>query len=260
MAESPVLSSNVEPGIVSLTLNRPEKRNALCVPLLVELVEGIRAAASNGSNRVLLLRASGPVFCAGLDLAEAEDPKRAEESAQWIAAALKALADCRLATIAEARGSAIAGGAGLVSACDFVVAGETAKFGYPEVHRGLVPGLVMTFLRRQLRERDARDLILLGELIDARRALAIGLVNRVVGVDDVESTALELAKKLLLGAPNAVAATKELLADLWPRTVDDDLAHAQSRHMKARNSGEAAEGLRAFHEKREPNWRNNVAK
>lgn len=254
MAEPLVLVEASRPGIVKLTLNRPAKRNALCAALLQQLVECIRAAEANPSHRVLMLGAAGPAFCAGLDLAEAQDPARAEESAHWIAAALEALAMSRLISVAVVQGPAIAGGAGIVSACDFVVAAETAVFGYPEVHRGLVPGLVMTFLRRQLRERDVRELILLGEVFDARRALAMGFVNRIVPAAEVGAAAMHFAEQLLLGAPGAVAATKALLADLWPNTVVEHLHHAHSRHMAARNSAEAAEGLRAFHEKRTPNW------
>lgn len=254
MAESLVLADRPSPGIVVLTLNRPEKRNALCVPLLEALCAELQAVEADADVRVIVLAARGPVFCAGLDLMEAQDASKAEKSAHLIAQALKLLSSARPATIAAAHGSAIAGGAGLMSACDFVVAADSAQFGYPEVHRGLVPGLVLTFLRRQLRERDIRELILMGELIDAGRAQTIGLVNWVVPADQVPTIALEKAGKLLRGAPNAIAASKRLLAELWPRGVADDLQSAHDHHMAARNSGEAAEGMRAFHEKRPPQW------
>src|SRR6266498_2340399 len=137
-----------EGQVTTLTLNRPDKRNALNVELLEEFCAGIAAAESDASQRVLVLRGAGAVFCSGLDLAEAAQPERAIASAELVGKALRALATTRLITIAAVQGAAIAGGAGLMSACDFAVATRDAKFGYPEVRRGLVPALIMTFLRR----------------------------------------------------------------------------------------------------------------
>ena len=149
----------------------------------------------------------------------------------------------------------MAGGAGLMSACDFVVATRDAKFGYPELRRGLVPALIMTFLRRQLRERDARELLLLGKLVSAEHALAIGLVNRLVADEAALATELQsLVGSLLQGAPEAQADTKKLLRELWPSPVATELARARAHHLAARNSAEAKEGIAAFHAKRPPHW------
>lgn len=243
------------PRTTVLTLNRPEKRNALNVALLEELCLAIAAAGKDPSQRVLVLRGSGPVFCAGLDLEEAANSDSAHASAQLIARTLRLLADSRLVTIAAVHGAAIAGGAGLMSACDLVVATRDTKIGYPEVRRGLVASLVMTFLRRQLRERDAREVLLLGELFDASRAAQLGLINRLVA-DEAELTSevQRLATAAAQGAPEAVANTKKLLADLWPRAVEKDLEHALAFHLAARHSREAQEGIAAFLEKRPPNW------
>jgi methylglutaconyl-CoA hydratase len=242
-------------AVTTVTLNRPEKRNALNLALLARLSDTIAAAEAEPTRRVLVLRGAGPVFCAGLDLAEAAQPEQAHESAQRVADALRRLSGTRLVTIAAVHGAAMAGGAGLMSACDFAVATQETRLGYPEVHRGLVPGLIMTFLRRQLRERDARELLLLGQTIDAPRALAMGLINRVVADEtalnaEVESIALAIAR----GAPEAVTRTKRLLAQLWPSPVEDDLERALASHIEARNGAEAREGLAAFREKRAPNW------
>jgi methylglutaconyl-CoA hydratase len=141
-----------------------------------------------------------------------------------------------------------------MSACDFVIAAERTKIGYPEVRRGLVAGLVMTFLRRQLRERDLRELLLMSELIDAERAQEIGLVNRVVPPDELEATAQQIASAVLQGAPGAITNSKRLLDDLWPSSVADDIALALRHHMEARESDEAKEGIAAFLEKRPPKW------
>src|SRR4029453_2363599 len=176
-----------------LTLNRPDKRNALSL----ELIEQIRAAVveigKDLSGRVLIIRANGPSFCAGLDLKEASQPGGAERSAEALAKMYEALCDSPLVTIAAARGSAGGGGAGIVWACDFVVAGEDLKLGFPEVHRGLVAALVTTLLRRQVNDRCARELVLLGQSIEATRALSLGLVNRFVPSSRMMDEAIDLA-------------------------------------------------------------------
>ncbi|PYJ44907.1 MAG: enoyl-CoA hydratase/isomerase family protein, partial [Verrucomicrobia bacterium] len=151
-------------------------------------------------------------------------------------------------------GAAVAGGAGIMSACDFVVAAERTKIGYPEVRRGLVAGLVMTFLRRQVGERNMRELLLGSELIEVERAKAIGLVNRVVARNDLMTEALKFADSVLQGAPSAVAQTKRLIDELWWRSVKDDVDLALKHHIQARESDEAREGIAAFNEKRKPNW------
>lgn len=252
---SPLVLIAVDGSVTTVTLNRPEKRNALNVPMLEELCAAIAAAESNSGQRIFILRGAGPIFCSGLDLNEASNSDIAHRSAELVGEALRALATTRLITIARIHGAAIAGGAGLMSACDFAMATTDTKFGYPEVRRGLVPALIMTFLRRQVRERDARELLLLGKLFDAPHAYAIGLINRIVADEpalDIEIGAL--VSSLLQGAPDALAATKKLLRELWPASVADDLARAHAFHLAARNSAEAKEGVAAFNEKRPPNW------
>ncbi len=241
--------------VTTLTLNRADKRNALNLELLQQLNAAIAAAGNDPAQRILILRGAGAVFCAGLDLSEASQPEIAHRSAELVGQVLCALATTRLITIARVQGAALAGGAGLMSACDFVVATRDARFGYPEVRRGLVPALVMTFLRRQLRERDAREILLLGELFDATRAQAIGLINRVVADEaalDIE--VLSLVRSLRQGAPVALAETKRLWAELSRPPVSADLELAQAFHLAARNSTEVKEGIAAFNEKRPPNW------
>jgi methylglutaconyl-CoA hydratase len=249
-----VLTSQDGP-VTTVTLNRPDKRNALNVELLEALCAAVAAAETDASQRILVLRGAGPVFCSGLDLAEAAEPGRAETSADLVGKALRALATTRLMTIAAVQGAAVAGGAGLASACDFAVATRDAKFGYPEVRRGLVPALIMTFLRRQLRERDARELLLLGKLFDAEHAREIGLINRVVADEAALATEVRtLISSLLQGGPTALAETKRLLAELWHSPIPADLERAHAYHLSARTSAEAKEGVTAFNQKRAPNW------
>ena len=249
-----VLIEKQTPQITVLTLNRPERRNALTIELLGELIAAIRIASDEPQERVLILRGAGAAFCTGLDLKEAADPAKAHATAEMVARTLIAISQTRLITIAAVHGAAVAGGAGIMSACDFVVAAEGTRIGYPEVRRGLVAGLVMTFLRRQVGERNMRELLLGSELIKAERAKEIGLVNRVVAQDDLMSEAQEFADSVLQGAPDALAQTKRLIEELWWRSVKEDVELALKYHMQARESSEAHEGIAAFNEKRLPNW------
>jgi methylglutaconyl-CoA hydratase len=251
---SVVLVEKLTPEISLLTLNRPERRNALTLELLNELVAAINAASEQEQQRVLILRGAGAAFCTGLDLKEAADVTKAHATADMVAKTLVTLSQTHLVTIAAVHGAAVAGGAGIMSACDFVVAAERTKIGYPEVRRGLVAGLVLTFLRRQLRERDIRELLLGSELIDAERAQKIGLVNRVVGPDEVLIEARKFADAALQGAPGALKQTKKLIEKLWSTSVREDVELALKYHMQARESEEACEGIAAFNEKRKPNW------
>ncbi len=249
-----VLIEKQSPQITVVTLNRSERRNSLTIELLNELIAAIRVASDEPRERVLILRGAGAAFCTGLDLKEAADLKKAQMTAELVAKTLITLAETRLVTIAAVHGAAVAGGAGIMSACDFVVAAEKTKIGYPEVRRGLVAGLVMTFLRRQVGERNMRELVLGGELIDAERAREIGLVNRVVAPDQLLYEAQRFADSVLQGAPNAVAETKRLIEELWSTSVKEDVDLALKHHMQARESAEAREGIAAFNEKRPPNW------
>src|SRR6478609_1817496 len=248
-----VLIEKQSPQVIVLTLNRPERRNALTIELMRELAAEIEKAAADPATRIVILRGAGKAFCTGLDLQEAavKDPHATAEAAAHL---FLVLAETRLVTMAIVHGAAVAGGAGIMSACDFVIAAERTKIGYPEVRRGLVAGLVMTFLRRQIGERNMRELLFSGELIDAVRAKEIGLVNRVVAPDDVMSEAKKFAASVLQGAPGALAQTKRLVEELWWHSVKGDVDVALKYHMQARESDEAREGISAFNEKRKPSW------
>ncbi len=141
-----------------------------------------------------------------------------------------------------------------MSACDFVVVAEGTKIGYPEVRRGLVAGLVMSFLRRQVGERNMRELLFGSELIDAERAKEIGLINRVVAKENLMSEAERFAHSALQGAPGALTQTKNFIEELWWRSLKEDVELALKYHMQARESPEAREGITAFNEKRPPKW------
>ena len=249
-----VLIERESPQISVLTLNRPDRRNSLTLELLTELCAAINAASEQPEQRVLILRGAGAAFCTGLDLKAAADHTKAHATAEMVANTLITVSQTRLIKIAAVPGAAVAVGAGIMSECDFVVSAERTKIGYPEVRRGLVAGLVMTFLRRQVRERNLRELLFSGELIDAVRAKEIGLVNRVVPADDVMNEAKKFAASVLQGAPGALSQTKRLVEELSWHSVKGDIEVALKYHMQARESDEAREGIAAFNEKRQPNW------
>jgi methylglutaconyl-CoA hydratase len=249
-----VLIEKQTPQITILTLNRPERRNALTIESLGELIAAIKIASDQPEQRVIILRGAGAAFCTGLDLKEAADQTKAHATAEMVANALITVSQTRLITIAAVHGAAVAGGAGIMSACDFVVAAQGTKIGYPEVRRGLVAGLVMTFLRRQVGERDIRELLFGSELISAERAKEIGLVNRVVDKTDLMNEAQKFAQAVLQGAPGALAQTKRLIEEIWSSSVKEDVDVALKHHLQARESEEAREGIAAFNEKRKPNW------
>src|SRR5947207_907082 len=248
-----VIVEKRSPQITVVTLNRPERRNALTIELLTELTGAINVVSEEPHQRILILRGTGAAFCTGMDL-KAATSQNAHAMAELVAKTLVTLNQTRLLTIAAVHGAAVAGGAGIMSACDFVVAAEGTKIGYPEVRRGLVAGLVMTFLRRQIGERNMRELLLGSELIDAQRAKEIGLVNRVVTEAHLMTEAQKFADSVLQGAPGALMQTKQLIEDLWWRSVKEDIDLALKHHMQARESNEAREGIAAFNEKRPPDW------
>src|SRR2546421_3540126 len=198
---SVVLVEKKTPQITIVTLNRPERRNALSIELLSELIATIKLASDETRERILILRGAGAAFCTGLDLKEAQDQTKAHATADLVARMLGALSEARPITIAAVHGAAVAGGAGIMSACDYVVAAERTKIGYPETRRGLVAGLVMTFLRRQLRERDLRELLFTGDLISAEQAREIGLINRVVPPNELENETQKIVAAVLQNAP-----------------------------------------------------------
>ena len=251
---SVVLIEKQSPQVTVVTLNRPERRNALTLELLTQLRAAIKVASDQPQERVIILRGAGAAFCTGLDLKEAADQTKAHATAEMVADTLMTISQTHLITIAAVHGAAVAGGAGIMSACDFVVAAQKTKIGYPEVRRGLVAGLVMTFLRRQIGERNMRELLLTSELIDAARAKEMGLVNRVVPQEDLMMEALKFAESVLQGAPGALTQTKQLIEEFWWRSVKQDIDVALKYHMQARESAEAREGIAAFNEKRKPNW------
>jgi methylglutaconyl-CoA hydratase len=246
-------------SISILTLNRPEKRNALSRALVAELRDMIDKVRVAERTRVVVLTGAGTTFCAGMDLKEAAAAADTPDAEQVTVAILQQFADllhCLHAlpkpTIAAVAGDALAGGAGLMAACDLVVASESALIGYPEIKRGLVASIVLHDLSRQVGDRRARQLLLSGESISAEVAKDWGMVNVVTPPEGCLDVALTLAQDLVKSGPQAIATTKRLLDEALGRP--HDLRGAAAVSAAVRVSDEAREGILAFIEKRLPAW------
>jgi methylglutaconyl-CoA hydratase len=204
--------------------------------------------------RVIILKGNGPVFCSGLDLNEIADPNKEEESGWLISRALMLLNQSPVVTMAAVHGAAIAGGAGIMAACDYVIAASDLQCGFPEVRRGLVPALISAVLHRQIPWRSLQEMLLFGEVFDAEKGKSLYLINRIVPPGELEAETDKQAHKVLKGAPEAIRETKRLLEHLFPYDLEHDLKIAAPFHHRSRISKEALEGAKAFFEKRDPSW------
>ena len=240
-----------------ITLNRPDRRNALSRALIAGLADAFRRAAADPAARCVILTGAGTAFCAGMDLDELRGTLGADADKVWNdAAKLSALYEFIYTlpkpTIAAVNGAAVAGGAGLVTVCDLAVSVPDAKFGYPEVRRGLVAAMVMPHLLRHVGERAARFLLLTGELIDAVEALRLRFVNAVVSPEHLMSAADDWAHSLAEGGPKALATTKELLRKFSGQAMSvEELGRASA---EPRLTDECRHGLRAFFDKKPAPW------
>lgn len=248
---------DLRPPAAVLTINRPDKRNALSRALIAALSDAVGRAAADSAARCVILTGNGPAFCAGMDLDELRGTLGGEADKVWddatrLSRLYEFIYDLPKPTIAAVNGAAVAGGAGLVTVCDLALAVPTAKFGYPEVRRGLVAAMVMPHLLRHVGERAARWLLLTGELIDAAEAHRVGLVNTVASADALFDTALAWAKSLAEGGPKALAETKALLRRCSHQVVPvDELARGSA---EPRLGEECRGGLAAFFDKRPAPW------
>ena len=215
---SQLVLSEQRDGLRLLTLNRPRKRNAFTVALLKELHQAAGEAIEDTAVHCIAITGAGPGFCAGMDLHEVrelrEDPPRQREAGDIFYETFDRIYHCPKPTIAAVNGPAVAGGAGLMTICDLVIAAETARIGYPEVKRGLVAAVVMVYLVRQLGERRAKQLLLSGELVSASKAAELGLVNEVVPADQLMARVEHWAKIFLEGTPDALKRTKKALIEI----------------------------------------------
>jgi methylglutaconyl-CoA hydratase len=245
--------------VAHVLLDRPEVRNAFDASTVRELRDAFAAASARDDVRVIVLAGRGSVFCAGADLEwmkEAAAFSREENlaDARALFDLFETIDRSPKAVVAAVQGAALGGGAGLVAVADLAVAGEGAKFGFTEVRLGLVPAVIAPYVVRKVGLSVARELFLTGERFSAQRAAAIGLVHRVVKLDDLDDAVDDRVRELLRSAPGAVAAAKALLRGVTDRPVDSlgELVCEKLAERRASEEGQA--GIRAFLDKRKPPW------
>jgi methylglutaconyl-CoA hydratase len=245
-------------GVKTITLNRPEKRNALSPQLIEELTAAFEEAERCGCG-VVILTGAGSTFCAGLDLEQVESPQAGATGAhrrdsEKIAGLLRALYELSKPVIAAVNGPAIAGGMSLATIADFTLATPESKFGFNEVRVGFVPAIAASFLLRQVGEKRSRELLLTGRLLKAHEALELGLVTEVVAAEELMQTAQALAQTLLQNSPQAMQAVKRLLAGHARRRLDEEIEDAIEVNARQRSTEDFREGVEAFLQRRKPEW------
>lgn len=245
--------------VLTITLDRPDVRNALDEATIAALTEVLRGPARASDVRFVVLRGEGKVFCAGADLAYMRRMADADEAenvadAGRLGALFEAIARCPHPVIAAVHGAAIGGGVGLVAAADLVVATEGTKFGFTEVRLGIVPGVISPYAVRRLGPANARRLFLTGEIFDATAAARFGLVDDVVAADGLDAAVDRWVEALRVGGPHAQGAIKTLLEDVVGVPLDEALGRTPAHIARQRATAEAREGFAAFFDKRRPAW------
>jgi methylglutaconyl-CoA hydratase len=241
-----------------ITLNRPEKRNAISATMIAELLTALEEVEF-GSERVAIITGAGKAFCAGMDL-DALKSLATQSSEQNLADARRTAGFFRRLwsfpkpLIAGVNGAALAGGCGIATLCDFTLAVPEAKFGYTEVRVGFIPALVSMFLERQVGEKLARDLFLTGRILDAAEAKAFGLVTTIIPAERLLTAARELASTLIANSPASLLATKRLLVRASKPEIDRRIELAVAESVAIRITPDFREGLASFLEKRSPRW------
>src|SRR6202162_3057170 len=245
-------------GIATITLNRPDKRNAISFELIDDLLRALKEVEKSDAI-VLIVTGAGKAFSAGMDLENLKtligrSPEQNLEDSETMVRMFRSLYEFPKVTIAAVNGPAIAGGTGLALLCDFTLAVPEAKFGYTEVRIGFVPAIVSTFLLRQAGEKHARDLLLTGRIIGAEEAARMGLVNEIVASENLMARARELAAVVVEKSPLSLSNTKRLLTDHARAELDAQIEAAIRENAGIRESADFREGIEAFLEKRKPNW------
>jgi methylglutaconyl-CoA hydratase len=238
-------------GVLTLTLDRPEKRNALNAELVEAIHAALERADLDADVRVVLVRGAGKDFCAGADLDEllaSADSTLAENqaAASRLGAVFERIRRLPKPVLAVVQGRALAGGAGLATACDLTVAGAGAQIGYPEIQRGFVPAMVMTMLRRLAGEKVALDLVLTGRALGADEARAAGLLSRVVPDEQLEAASSALARRLTESSASALALSKQLFYQLEGVSFGDGIALGARVNALARETPEFREAIARF--------------
>jgi methylglutaconyl-CoA hydratase len=247
--------------LATITLNRPDKRNAISYELIDDLIAALKEAGSSAAQ-IVILTGAGKAFCSGMDLDNLKQltgrtHEQNLQDSETMASLFRTLYDCPKPTIAAVNGAAIAGGTGLATLCDFTLAVPEAKFGYTEVRIGFVPGIVSSYLIANVGEKRARDLLLTGRLFDAEEAYKLGLVTEIVAGDQLMRRALQLAAQLMENSPASLRTTKALLSSYTKEQLDRQLKSAIRENAAIRHTADFKEGITSFLEKRKSEWKGN---
>ena len=247
-----------EDRLALLTLNRPDKRNAISFELVDEVLRALDEVEASRAL-VLVVTGAGKAFSGGLDLENLKAllGRTHEENVgdtQTMARLFRSIYEFPKPTIAAVNGAAIAGGTGLATMCDFTIASTEARFGYTEVRIGFVPAIVSSFLVRQVGEKHARDLLLTGRIFGAEEAYRFGLVNEVVQPEQLMPRVKEIAAVLLENSPGSLVATKRLIAGFGFEELNRQIAAAIDENARSRQTPDFREGITSFLEKRKPRW------
>jgi methylglutaconyl-CoA hydratase len=247
-----------EGQVATITLNRPEKRNAISFELIDDLLRALDEVAKSNAI-ILIITGAGKAFCSGMDLDNLKallgrTPEQNLQDSQTMVKLFRSIYEFPKVTIAAVNGPAIAGGTGLALLCDFTIAVPEAKFGYTEVRIGFVPAIVSTFLLRQVGEKQARDLLLTGRIFEAEEAMRLGLLNEIVPADRLMTRARELAAVLTANSAASLRATKKLLNDHAQGDIDEQIEAAVRENAAIRTTADFREGISSFLEKRKPVW------
>ena len=247
--------------IGTITINRPEKRNALNQEVVAELTQVVTDFESNDDIKVIILTGQGKAFCAGADLGylqslqDFSDKENLEDSLQ-LRNLFMTIYRCKKVVIAKIQGHAIAGGAGLATVCDFSIASDKAKFGYTEVKIGFIPAIVMPFLLRKIgNETKAKELLLTGKIITAVEAYDLGILTQAVASDDLDTEVSNLCEALVKNcSAQSLSATKQLFTHLGHLSIEEATERAATQNAKARKSEDCIKGINAFLNKENIQW------
>lgn len=246
-----MIEFRLDAGIARITLNRPEKRNALNADLISALRDALGRVARDENARVVLISGAGKDFCSGADLGGLDRTAEAGvldhlATARHMAEAFLEMRRHPRPVVAAVRGRALAGGCGLATACDLILASESAQFGYPEVNIGFVPAMVMAILRRSISEKRAFELITTGEILTAAQAHAAGMINRVYPDDQFEMRVEEYVSALASKSPSAVSLSKNLLYHMDGMTFESAIEAGVHANALARMTEDARRGIERF--------------
>jgi methylglutaconyl-CoA hydratase len=248
--------------IATITLNRPEKRNAISIRMICDLHTALDSMEKT-RTRVVIITGTGKAFCAGIDLdylqqISNQSASENQEDARRIAKLFRKIWSYSKPMIAAVNGHALAGGCGIATLCDFTIAVPEAKFGYTEVKIGFLPAIVSVFLSRQIGDKRTRDLLLTGRTMEPSEAKEMGLVNEIVPAESLMQRVNELAETLISVSPSSVTRAKHLLTCAASGGVDTDLERAVLESARIRSTPDFKEGVASFLEKRKPNWQDDL--